>query len=65
MTALAAPADAISARPTRRTYIEASAGIGFAAPAFILLLTTILAPLAVLAVLSFTNYELGALDLTF
>jgi multiple sugar transport system permease protein len=71
MTALAATPNAItqgtlsSTRPMRRTWIEALAGIGFATPAFILLLTTILAPLAVLAVLSFTNYELGALDLTF
>jgi multiple sugar transport system permease protein len=71
MSALAATPNAIirdalsSTRPMRRTWIEAIAGIGFATPAFILLLTTILAPLAVLAVLSFTNYELGALDLTF
>jgi multiple sugar transport system permease protein len=66
MTVLAAPSIAMQpARPMRRTWIEALAGIGFATPAFILLLTTLIAPVAVLALLSFTNYELGALDLTF
>jgi multiple sugar transport system permease protein len=66
MTVLAAPSLAMPrTRPARRRWIEALAGIGFATPAFILLLTTLIAPVAVLAVLSFTNYELGALDLTF
>jgi multiple sugar transport system permease protein len=66
MTVLAAPFAARQpATPARRGLIEALAGIGFATPAFILLLTTLLAPVGVLAVLSFTNYELGALDLTF
>lgn len=49
----------------RQHRIEAIAGAGFALPAFILLLTTILAPLAALAWLSFTNYELGAIDIDF
>jgi multiple sugar transport system permease protein len=66
MSVLAAPSIALQpVRPIRRRWIEALAGIGFATPAFILLLTTLLAPVGVLAVLSFTNYELGALDLTF
>jgi multiple sugar transport system permease protein len=41
---------------------EALVGSLFAVPAVILLLATILAPLAALVVLSFTDYELGAID---
>jgi multiple sugar transport system permease protein len=44
--------------------VEALAGVGFATPAFVLLLLTNLVPLAVLLFLSFTDYELGALDFT-
>src|SRR4051794_19872572 len=43
-------------------WIEALAGIGFSMPAFLLLLMTNLAPLVALGVLSFTNYELGAVE---
>lgn len=49
----------------RQRWIEALAGAGFALPAFLLLLMTILAPLALLAWLSFTDYELGATDIAF
>jgi hypothetical protein len=49
-------------RKCGQPWIEALAGIGFATPAFVLLLLTNLAPLVVLAFLSFTDYELGALD---
>ena len=61
---LALPLGATSAAParSRQGWIEALAGLGFAAPAFILLLTTSLVPLAALAVLSFTDYELGAIE---
>ena len=45
-------------------WVEALAGIGFATPALILLVLTNLAPLVVLGVLSFTNYELGAVTFT-
>ncbi|QEL24855.1 sugar ABC transporter permease [Bosea sp. F3-2] len=47
----------------RRLRIERLTGLGFALPAFILLLLTILAPLAVLLLLSVTNYEFGAVDM--
>ncbi|MDQ6620349.1 MAG: sugar ABC transporter permease [Pseudomonadota bacterium] len=52
-------------RPPRRKdqhWIEAFAGLGFSTPAFVLLLLTNLAPLLALGVLSFTNYEMGAVD---
>ena len=49
-------------RARRQQWVESLAGLGFATPAFILLLLTNLAPLAALAFLSFTNYELGAID---
>jgi len=66
MTAIAAPPDMVAAPPARRQqWIEQLAGLGFATPAFLLLLLTNLAPLAALAFLSFTNYELGALDFAF
>jgi len=41
---------------------EALTGALFAVPAFVLLVATILAPLAVLLVLSLTDYELGAVN---
>ncbi len=49
-------------RRTARDRFEALAGIGFAMPAFVLLILTNIGPLLVLLVLSFTNYELGAVD---
>jgi multiple sugar transport system permease protein len=66
MTAAAAIAGAPpAARPHRQRLIEAFAGCGFAFPAFLLLLLTNLVPLVVLFYLSFTDYELGALDTHF
>jgi multiple sugar transport system permease protein len=59
--AMAAPAP----RRDRQRFMEALAGYGFALPAFLLLLLTNLVPLAVLGWLSFTNYELGAIDIDF
>ena len=57
---IAAPAPA--PRRHRQRLIESIAGTGFALPAFMLLLLTNLVPLAALLYLSFTNYELGAID---
>ena len=67
MTAVAAQVTPCDAAPpaSRQQWIERLAGLGFAAPAFILLVLTNLAPIAALAFLSFTNYELGALDFSF
>jgi len=63
MSAVSESAGALSAPGARRQqWVESLAGLGFATPAFILLLLTNLAPLAALAFLSFTNYELGAID---
>jgi multiple sugar transport system permease protein len=66
MSTLAAPA--MAAPPRRRDrqrLIETLAGCGFAFPAFLLLLLTNIVPLGVLLYLSFTNYQLGALDTHF
>ena len=52
-------------RRNRQRLIESLAGCGFAVPAFILLLLTNLVPLAALLYLSFTDYELGAIDTRF
>ena len=49
-------------RRTARDRFEALAGIGFAMPAFLRLILTHIGPLLVLLALSFTNYELGAVD---
>jgi multiple sugar transport system permease protein len=49
----------------RRALVEKLTGMGFALPATLLLLTTSLAPLTVLLVLSFTDYNLGNLDFKF
>ena len=57
-----APA-AVSAMRYRR-FREAWTGGAFAAPAAILLVAIVLAPLACLIVLSFTDYELGAVMIT-
>lgn len=46
----------------RRLWIERFTGLGFALPAFVLLLLTILLPLVVLFGLSVTNYEFGGVD---
>lgn len=55
----------IAPRRRRRLWIERVTGLGFAAPALALLVLTMLAPLAVLVVLSLTNYEFGGVDLDF
>jgi multiple sugar transport system permease protein len=49
----------------RRLLVEKVTGVGFALPATLLLVTTSLAPLAVLVVLSFTDYDLGNLGFKF
>jgi multiple sugar transport system permease protein len=49
----------------RQQWIERLSGIGFAFPAFLLLVVIDIVPLLVLLYLSFTNYELGALDTKF
>lgn len=60
--ALASPV-AFAPAARRRFWIERLTGLGFALPAFILLLLTILLPLAVLMLLSLTNYEFGGVDM--
>lgn len=60
--ALTSSAGFASATP-RRLWIERVTGLGFALPAFALLLLTILLPLAVLLWLSLTNYEFGGVDM--
>jgi len=60
MSAAVAETSRVRATSRGQAWIEALAGIGFATPALILLLLTNLAPLVVLAALSFTDYELGA-----
>lgn len=52
-------------RPTRQRRIERLTGWSFALPAFMLLVLVNLAPLLVLCVLSFTDYELGAVTSKF
>lgn len=61
-TVAASPA-AFAPVARRRALIERFTGLGFALPAFILLLLTILLPLAVLMLLSLTNYEFGGVDM--
>ena len=60
--ALSAPAG-FAPVARRRLWIERITGLGFALPAFVLLLLTILLPLAVLLWLSLTNYEFGGVDM--
>ena len=48
----------------RQAFIERLMGMGFAFPACLLLLLVTIVPLVVLVILSFTDYELGALELT-
>lgn len=64
MSTIAIPAHAHNAGEGRQRRIEAWYGVAFSLPAFVLLLLTILAPLAVLGWLSFTDYELGAVEVT-
>jgi multiple sugar transport system permease protein len=49
----------------RQRRIERLTGWGFALPAFVLLLLVNLAPLVVLLILSFTDYQLGAISTKF
>ncbi|MBZ9703570.1 MULTISPECIES: sugar ABC transporter permease [unclassified Mesorhizobium] len=59
LTAVPAP----PARPgARQAFIERLVAGGFALPALLLLVLTILVPLGVLGYLSFTDYELGEVD---
>ncbi|MFH5926663.1 carbohydrate ABC transporter permease [Roseomonas xinghualingensis] len=52
----------MSAFRLRQARIERWTGLGFVTPAMLLFMLTSLIPLAVLLGLSFTNYELGAVD---
>lgn len=52
-------------RRGRQVLIEKITGMGFAAPALLLLVLTSLTPLLVLFYLSFTDYELGGIDARF
>ncbi|CAM5767969.1 carbohydrate ABC transporter permease [Bosea minatitlanensis] len=63
MTLALASASGPAPAARRRLRIERVTGLGFALPAFVLLLLTILLPLAVLLWLSFTNYEFGGVDM--
>lgn len=67
MSAIALPAAAgrVPARRGRQALIEKITGMGFAAPALLLLVLTSLTPLLVLVYLSFTDYELGGVDARF
>jgi multiple sugar transport system permease protein len=66
MSTLAAPTLVAPPRKRdRQRLIEKLAGCGFALPAFLLLLLTNIVPLGVLLYLSFTDYQLGALDTHF
>jgi multiple sugar transport system permease protein len=62
MTAAALPYAAPLPRRNRQRFIESVAGVGFAFPAFLLLLLTNVVPLLVLLYLSFTDFKLGALE---
>ena len=64
MTAAALEAAALRAS-RRREWLEKLTGMGLALPATLLLLLTSIVPLAVLVVLSFTDYDLGNVDLRF
>ena len=61
-SAAAIPYVAQAPHPDRQRMIERVAGIGFAFPAFLLLLLTNVVPLLVLLYLSFTDFKLGALE---
>ena len=62
MSAAAAALPPLRPQGRGQPWIEALAGIGFATPALFLLVLTNLAPLVTLAVLSFTDYQLGAVE---
>ncbi|MBM0205429.1 sugar ABC transporter permease [Micromonospora sp. STR1s_5] len=49
---------------SRQVIIERLMGVGFALPAFLLLVIITIAPLITLVILSFTDYELGATELS-
>jgi len=53
---------ALAPARNRQRLIESLSGSAFAFPAFLLLVLTNLVPLVVLLYLSFTDFELGALD---
>jgi multiple sugar transport system permease protein len=59
------PEEKVPAYRKRQEFIERITGLGFAAPAFLLLLLLNIVPLIVLAVLSLTNYKLGDVSLEF
>lgn len=58
-------AETVPSTRNRQEFIERVTGLGFAAPAFLLLLLLNIVPLLVLAVLSLTNYKLGDVSLEF
>jgi multiple sugar transport system permease protein len=60
-----APSASALAGMRRREFMEKLTGMGFALPATVLLVMTSLAPLAVLVVLSFTNYRLDDVGFKF
>lgn len=62
MTMTAVLASTTPAGTHRRLWIERFTGIGFALPALVLLILTILLPLLVLVILSLTNYEFGGVS---
>lgn len=51
--------------PSLQGQREARAAYAFATPALVLILTILIAPIVAVVALSFTNYELGALDWAF
>ncbi|MEO0821631.1 MAG: sugar ABC transporter permease [Pseudomonadota bacterium] len=57
-----APAPAAPSGIARQERVEAASGYLFALPAALLMLAIILGPSAVVIAMSFTNYELGAID---
>jgi len=63
--AMTAASTAPLAPRNRQQWIERFAGLSFVFPAFLLLVVIDIVPLLVLLYLSFTNYELGALDTKF
>lgn len=65
---MASTSAAVTAAPPRRSAqlrVEALSGLGFAIPAFLLILLIYVGPMVVLVWLSFTDYELGAIDMRY
>lgn len=60
---MSAAAATMTVAGRRQARIEALAGIGFSMPAFVLLLAIHVVPLGALVWLSFTDYELGAVEI--